>query len=153
MDTSSKRPHWYVIQCKTREDCRALEHLERQGYACYRPTLSVEKLRHGRRSTSQESLFPGYLFVQLDQVEDNWAPIRSTRGVIQIVRFSEDPAPMPHEVIESIRERLAKGPPRTPYLQPGEQVVIAEGAFSDVEAIFVADDGSERVMLLMNLLH
>lgn len=36
-----------------------------------------------------ESLFPGYLFIQLDQLNDNWHPIRSTRGVNQLVTFGK----------------------------------------------------------------
>jgi len=153
MLVSTGRPRWYVIQCKPREDGRALEHLERQGFSCYLPTLRVEKRRQGGKVEVQESLFPGYLFIQLDEVNDNWHPIRSTRGVIQMVRFKEYPQPVPDEIIESIRQRLADNQLRVPYLRPGERVRITEGCFSDLEAIFVANDGTERVMLLMNLLH
>jgi transcriptional antiterminator RfaH len=32
-------------------------------------------------------------------------------------------------------------------------VRITQGCFSDVEAILVANDGNERVVLLMNILH
>ena len=153
MPASTTRPRWYVVQCKTREDCRALEHLERQGFSCYRPTLCVEKRRQGRKVEIRESLFPGYLFVQLDEVNDNWYPIRSTRGVIQIVRFNEHPLPIDDDIVEMIRERLASDEPRVPYLEPGERVLITDGCFAHVEAIFVASDGDKRVMLLMNILH
>ena len=34
---SEGRPRWYVIQCRARQEERALEHLERQGFECYRP--------------------------------------------------------------------------------------------------------------------
>jgi transcriptional antiterminator RfaH len=143
---------WYVIQCKRREEFRALQHLERQKFSCYLPTLAVEKRRNGRKLDAREPLFPGYLFVRLDDVSDNWHPIRSTRGVIQIVRFSEHPLPLQDEIVEIIRQRLAGNAPRATYLRPGELVVITEGCFSHLEAIFVANDGDERVMLLMNIL-
>jgi transcriptional antiterminator RfaH len=144
---------WYVVQCRTREDCRALEHLERQGFSCYRPTLTVEKRRLGRIVQKQESLFPGYLFVQLDQVNDNWYPIRSTRGVIQIVRCRDRPLPVQDRIIGIIRARLANDRLQVPYLDPGERVVVTDGCFAHVEALFLANDGEERVMLLMNVLH
>jgi transcriptional antiterminator RfaH len=143
---------WYVIQCKRREEFRALEHLERQEFSCYLPTLAVERQRNGRKLDAREPLFPGYVFVKLDDVGDNWHPIRSTRGVIQIVQFGEDPLSVQDEVVEIIRQRLADNPPRIPYLRPGEPVVITKGCFADVEAIFVANDGDQRVMLLMNIL-
>ena len=144
---------WYVVQCKPREERRALENLERQGFSCYLPMLAVEKLRHGSVRPIPEPLFPGYLFISLDELTGNWYPIRSTRGVIQLVRVREYPIPMPDRVIEGICARLASHTPRIPYLKPGERVRITEGPFSEVEAIFIANDGQERVVLLMNILN
>ena len=142
---------WYVIQCKPRQDARALEHLKRQGFDCYLPTLSVEKLRNGKKLAGQESLFPGYLFVRMDVGRENWAPIRSTRGVSQLVRVRDQPLPVSSAIIEAIRLRLAIQQPRH-YLQAGDRVVITEGCFSQLEAIFIADDGDRRVTLLLNIL-
>jgi transcriptional antiterminator RfaH len=150
---STTWPRWYVVQSKPREDGRALERLERQGLSCYRPTLRLEKLRQGRKVAIQESRLPGYLFVQLDDVNDNWYPIRSTRRVIEILRFNEHPLPIEDEIVEMIRERVASTELRVPYLEPGERVLIFDGCFAGVETIFVANDGDERVMLLMNVLH
>lgn len=150
--SSTSQPCWYVIQCKPRQDVRALENLERQGFACYMPTLNAEKLLQGRKLLVREPLFPGYLFINLDAVNDNWYPIRSTRGVMQIVRVRERPLPVHGQVVETIRRRLAGDPPRMPYIQPGERVRITEGCFAQLEAIFIADDGDQRVMLLMNVL-
>ena len=80
MPASTPQPRWYVVQCKAREDRRALEHLERQGFGCYRPTLAVEKRRLGRKVERQEPLFPRYLFIRLSEIDSNWYPIRSTEG-------------------------------------------------------------------------
>jgi transcriptional antiterminator RfaH len=113
---------------------------------------SVERLRHGSRCDTHEPLFPGYLFVQLDQVSDNWYPIRSTRGVSAIVRFDGQPLPVQDEIIEAIQRRLAGCAVRVPYLRPGEHVRIRDGAFADLEGVFVANDGNERVVLLIRIL-
>ena len=56
------------------------------------------------------------------------------------------------EVAGVVRQRSQQTPVKEPYLKPGERVVITEGSFSQVEAIFVSDDGDERVMLLLNIL-
>jgi transcriptional antiterminator RfaH len=148
----TKSPRWYLVHCKPRQDERALEHLERQGFHCYRPLRPVERLRYGRSSTLPQSLFPGYLFIHLDCVTDNWYLIRSTRGVNRIVRFNDDPVPVADEIIEGIRERVADPKSFEPRFQPGERVQIAEGPFSQLEAIFLAKEGEERVVLLLNLL-
>ena len=144
---------WYVIKTKPREEYRALENLERQHFSCYLPELDVERLNRQCKLVRKEPLFPSYLFISLNNLDDNWYPIRSTRGVSHIVRFNEHPVPMRDELVDSIRNRIAIERPKVPYLQPGERVRIVDGSFSHLEAIFVANDGEERVMLLMNILH
>ncbi len=41
--------------------------VHRQGYQCYLPTISSEKLRQGLLNVSDEPLFPRYLFIRLGQ--------------------------------------------------------------------------------------
>src|SRR5213080_563819 len=108
-------PRWYVVQCRARQEERALDHLERQGFECYRPLYEREGIRRGRKILAQTALFPGYLFIRLDRIHDNWLPICSTRGVIQIVRFNEYPLPVADGIIESIRRRIESAPLREPY--------------------------------------
>jgi transcriptional antiterminator RfaH len=152
MSTTTTRPSWYLIHCKAREDERALAHLHRQGFSCYRPVRQVERCRNGRKYWVADPLFPRYLFIHLDCVNDNWSPIRSTRGVLGMVRFSNEPVPVRDEVIEGLRARLGSSTLAVPYLKPGERVQIIEGAFSQLEAIFLANDGDQRVVLLLNIL-
>ena len=148
-DTEELR--WYLVQCKPREDERALENLQRQGFECYRPARSVERRRHGRKCTVCEPLFPNYVFIRLNRVRDNWSSIRSTRGVLHLVRFNEFPLPVADAIIEGIRSRLDHGTAE-PYLKPGERVRITKGAFSQLEGIFVTHDGQDRVVLLLDIL-
>ena len=151
--TEEARPCWYLVQCKPREDERALEHLGRQGFQCYRPTRKVERLHQGKSRFNVESLFPGYLFIHLDRVKDNWHPIRSTRGVNRIVTFGLEPTPVADEIVDGIQTRLAASPggPQ-PRFSAGDRVLITEGAFADLEAIFVSNEGDQRVSLLLNIL-
>lgn len=142
---------WYLIHCKAHEEARALEHLERQGYTCFRPMQHRERRRLGRKCLVTEALFPRYLFIRLDSLNDNWHPICSTRGVQHFVRFTDQPLPVADSIIDGIRLRLSEETVE-PYLRPGERVQITHGAFSQLEAIFVANDGEERVVLLLNVL-
>jgi transcriptional antiterminator RfaH len=149
----ASQSRWYLVQCRARQDERALRHLERQGFECYRPLYEKERIRRGRRELASVVLFPGYLFIRLDRIHDNWSPIRSTRGVIQIVRFNVYPLPVADGIIEQLRQRIATGCRRELHLQSGERVIVTEGSFSGIEAIFLAGDGEQRVILLLDLLH
>ena len=153
MPSQHPPPRWYLIQCKPRQDSRAEENLARQAFKCYRPTHHVERVQRGRRVTLVESLFPGYLFIQLDQLNDNWHPIRSTRGVNQLVTFGKQPIAVANELIENLQQRLSNKSPESITFEPGDRVRINSGSFKELEAMFVARDGEERAMILLQLLH
>ncbi|WP_083196060.1 transcription/translation regulatory transformer protein RfaH [Pseudomonas sp. AU12215] len=145
--TNEKR--WYLVQCKPKQDFRALEHLQHQGYECLLPIHQIERLRKGRWTHQQEPLFPGYIFIELDTFQDNWMPIRSTRGVNQIVRFGANPLPVPISIITRLRDRSEL---IEHELQPGDRVIIDQAGSQGLEAVFLTKDGTERVILLMNIL-
>ena len=143
-------PAWYLVHCKSRQDERAEQNLLRQGYVCYRPQHSCERIVRGRRQIIAESLFPGYLFIQL-AADANWAPLHSTRGVIRIVGFGGIPLRLDDSLIDHLQQRTTA--PARPALEAGDSVRITEGGFAELDAIFVAMDGEQRVILLLNMLN
>ncbi|MDR2366145.1 MAG: hypothetical protein LBD68_09915, partial [Zoogloeaceae bacterium] len=72
---------WHLIHTKPRQEKRAVENLKRQGYTCYLPIISTEKLRRGVLALVEEPLFPRYLFIHLGMgpADKSWAPIHSTK--------------------------------------------------------------------------
>jgi transcriptional antiterminator RfaH len=150
MSQANNPARWYLIQTKPRQEARAAEHLQRQLFECYRPLKPGEKKR-GSRAAAEEELFPGYLFIRMDQTHDNWYPIRSTRGVARIVTFGGMPVPVQDVLIEQIRQRLLAPQPKVQFRE-GETVRINAEGFNDVEAIFLTADGDERAVILLNLL-
>jgi transcriptional antiterminator RfaH len=79
-------------------------------------------------------------------------PIQSTLGVERVVRFGEHPVPVPDALITQIKARMVASPRAASDFKSGERVVITEGIFAQVEAIFVTEDKRGRVTLLLNLL-
>lgn len=152
MSMSEYRPAkaWYLVQCKIRQDERAEINLLNQGYTCFRPTHRRERVLRGRRSVVCESLFPSYLFIQID-AEDSWAPLRSTRGVSRVVSFGGKPMPVRDEVIAEFHEHGGDSPVVNRFTC-GERVSITDGPFVELEAIFLTMEGKERVVLLMRFL-
>ena len=146
MISLDSKPRWYLVQTKPRQELRAEENLRRQNFESYRPI----KPCMSERDKPNEALFPGYLFIHLDQQRDNWYPIRSTRGVARVVAFGSEPTPVRDEIIEALRQRLAT--PNEPQFDPGERVLLCGGSFSEIEAIFVSADGDKRSVILLNLL-
>ena len=151
---SSDRSNWYLLQCKPRQDERAHLNLLQQNYVIFHPQLVSERVIRGKRVSGLESLFPGYLFIRLSR-NDNWAPIRSTRGVSRIVEFNHGPASVAECVIEHLRARCVESTElhADHDLTPGEHFQIIGGPLSPLESIFISSLGAERVMILLQFLN
>lgn len=145
---------WYLVYSKPRQEPVAQANLVRQGYQTYLPLVRTPRRRLGRRSIRIEPMFPRYLFIRLDKVTDNWAPIRSTLGVSSLVRFGTEPAPVPENLIEALQKRDdASGVQDIPLheFEPGQPVRIEEGPFAGYEGILLARTSRERVVVLLDI--
>lgn len=146
---------WFAVLTKPRQELRAEEQLRQQGYEVYYPRIRQEQRRRGRWLQVVEPLFPRYLFVQLAQGYDDFAPIRSTIGVSDLVRVGRSPRPLPEGLITELqgREDREQGIHISrPQWQPGMAVEFIEGPFAGIRGVFMAACGAERVLILLRLL-
>lgn len=154
-NAASGTKRWYLVYCKPRQERVAVENLERQGYETYLPRVRETRRRAGQRVKVIAPLFPRYLFIHLDEEFDNWGPIRSTLGVVSLVRFGQLPARVPDELLDLLRRRedaegLQAIDPQP--LKAGMRVRVASGSLAGYEGIFLAKTGRERVIVLLDIL-
>ncbi|ELX8381188.1 transcription/translation regulatory transformer protein RfaH [Providencia vermicola] len=144
---------WYLLYCKRGQIDRAIEHLNRQSVICMTPMTEIEKVVRGKRVTVQEALFPNYLFVKFDHNDIHTTTIQSTRGVSHFVRFGQLPAVVPDEIMELLQQAPLSHlvAPETPV--HGDNVLITEGIFSGIQAIYDEPNGESRSILLLNILN
>ena len=143
--------HWYAIHSKPRQEERALENLQRQGFEAWLPLLTVEKVLRSKLVQVIEPMFSRYLFIRLDTEQTNWSPIRSTLGVSKLVSFGNRPAVVADELIEALQQLPEQAPQR--LIQPGQQVKIVSGPLRGLEGIYQQADGELRAMVLIELLN
>jgi len=148
--TETNNTAWYVVHTKPRQEGRALENLQNQGFTCFLPTMQVQKLRNQRVQVVTEPMFSRYLFIQLDDQTQNWGPIRSTLGVSKLVSFGPQPAKVPPEFVAFLKE----APPETleRMFAPGDTVKVAAGPLQGLEGKYLAHDGETRAFVLIELL-
>lgn len=143
------------MQTKPRKESLATDNLQRQGFTTYCPhTMQAKHRRHCWQKVI-EPLFPRYLFVQLNVGVDNFASIRSTLGVIGLVRFGNQPAVMPESAIEAIQQHeqaIVDNCAEHPRWTKGDLVEILDGPFAGLRGIFQRKEGIERVSLLLDIL-
>jgi len=117
--------------------------------------LASEKLIKGAVSKLAEPLFPRYLFIRLDTGDSakSWSPIRSTRGVSKLVSFGNQPAKVSDELVDLIRARETSGEIAEKRLfNLGESIRVVDGPFAGIEGILQSIDGTQRVMILIELM-
>jgi len=142
--------HWYAIHSRPRQEERALENLERQGFEVWLPMLTVEKVRRGKLAQVVEPMFSRYLFIRLDTEQTNWSPIRSTLGVSKLVSFGNRPAVVHDDLIRVLQQLPACEPER--LFQPGQQVQFIAGPLKGLEGLYQQPDGELRAMVLVDLM-
>jgi transcriptional antiterminator RfaH len=146
---------WYALHVKPHKEPAVAGLLEAKGYEVYYPVLHVKPVNP--RSRKERPFFPGYLFVCLELSESGLSILRWTEGTHGLVEFGGEPASVPDNLIEELKERLAdlelrdlSGP--APF-EKGDRVRIVDGAFEGYEAIFDTTlPDRDRVQVLLTYL-
>jgi transcriptional antiterminator RfaH len=152
----SQTARWYLIHTKPAAESIAEANLGRQGFRVYYPRLLRTVCIRARRVSRVAPLFPRYLFLSLDVGNQTMAPVRSTVGVADIVRFGYAYAAVPSVVVTELQGRsdpvTGLHSLRQAQHEPGAAVTIVGGVFDGLEGIFHSRCGSDRVVVLLKLL-
>jgi transcriptional antiterminator RfaH len=150
--------NWYLIHTKPKQEFRAKENLENQSYEVFLPTIKVQKIVKKEIKIQEEPLFTRYIFINLDQISSNWFPIKSTRGVHEIVRFGmhSKPVPVPTVLIEALKNHKQVAEDSRALFQPGDPVEVLEGPFKALQGDFIRlfsdTSGQSRALVLIQIL-
>ncbi len=147
---------WFLIYCKPKQDARAEENLIRQGFSVFRPTINVIKGQlGGKNSVACESLFPRYLFLQANSEAQSLAPVMSTLGVANFVKFGDSYARVSERLIEEIKanavmQAFLAGSREA--IKKGDEVYVDGCGFNQMKAIYCNPCGNMRALILMNIM-
>ena len=146
---------WYVARTKPRQEAVALANLLRQGFQCYLPRLKVLRRIRRQQVVRLEPMFPQYLFFRPGRDEQSIAPVRSTLGVLGVVRFCVEPAQLAGERLDAIVTLESKqnraSIEELSAIIPGSRVMVMEGPLAGLEGL-VSAVSAKRVEVLMHLL-
>jgi transcriptional antiterminator RfaH len=129
---------WYLVHTKPRQEDVA---------------LAIERIRRRKAEIATEPMFPRYLFIWLDSSDQgkSWSPIRSTLGVSQLVHFGARAAKVDDALVDLLRQREQTMPVDAMF-HSGDSVVITEGPFAGIEAIYQTADADRRAFILLEIL-
>ena len=146
--------YWYVVRTKPKNEERARSYLEQNGMNTFLPWMETSQLSLGKGIKTLKPLFPGYLFVRFDLMQ-NYSLVKWGKGVNTILGFGKHPTPISDEVVSIIKSRTDENNivNRAYNLNKNDQIKINYGPLKDLLGIFerwVSDSG--RVKVLLNLI-
>ena len=114
---------WVIVQIKLHSYDLASRNLERQGFEIFLPKMKVAIRKETKFITKEVFVFPGYMFVGVDQKSSNWTKINSTYGVSKLLTFNNKPSVIPLGLIVALRDRYENNI-RSTFLCAWDQVKV-----------------------------
>ena len=143
---------WYAIWTRSRHEQVVREQLERKGVEAFLPTITRWSRWKDRKKQIDWPLFPGYCFARF--VPSARLPILKCTGVVNIVSFDGEPAPIPDHEIAGIRQLvesdLLYDP--CPLIREGMMVEVTHGPLRGVIGRLVRKGAHARLVLSVDLI-
>jgi transcription antitermination factor NusG len=143
---------WYVIYISARHEKHVAKQCEERGITSFLPSYKSVRRWKDRKKEIELPLFPGYVFVQITR--EKRVNLLRVPGVVHLVTFRGEPAPVSIGEIEMLRRGLTRSSAFRPhpYLKAGRKIRMRSGPMAGVEGIFVRKKDGARVVLSISLI-
>ena len=150
-----KSPAWYCARTKPKHEHIAAANLRKNlNLEVFHPRLRIERATRRGVVRVSEPLFPCYIFFRC-LIEEKLGEIQRTSGVSTVVHFAHRIPKIADAVIEELKECFEGEETMTveDRLSPGDEVIVAEGAFSGMRAFVLrVMPARKRVQVLLDVL-
>jgi transcription termination/antitermination protein NusG len=148
----SDAPAWYAVWTRSRHEQVVREQLEQKGLEAFLPTIKRWSRWKDRKKQVDWPLFPGYCFARFNGQER--LPVLKCAGVVNIVSFDGDIAPIPEQEIESIRRPVESDLQfdPCPLIREGMMVEVTHGPLKGVFGRLIRKGTHARLILAVDLI-
>ncbi len=99
------------------------------------PTEEVVELKNGKKSVTERRIYPGYVLVEMEMIDDTWHLVKHTSKVTGFIGGARNrPAPISEaevaKIVNQMQEGVDKPRPKVEWIV-GELVRVKEGPFTD----------------------
>src|SRR3989344_1822927 len=153
---------WYVVHTQSGHEARIAETLRQRVntlnqadkvFEVLIPTQDKIVIKHGKKSTIKEKIFPGYMLVLMIVDDASWLVVRTTPGVPGFVGVGNNPTPLSNIEVEAIQQFSTVGTPKfKTKFTTGEAVKITDGPFTDfLGSIESIDETAGKLKVLVSI--
>ena len=143
---------WFAVWTRSRHEAAVVSQLEDKQIEAFLPTITRWSRWKDRKKRIDWPLFPGYCFTRIDPSES--LPVLKCSGVVSLVCFEGQPAPIPNVEIESLRTLVAselRYDP-CPLIHEGMMVEVQWGPLRGVSGRLVRKGPHTRLILSVDLI-
>lgn len=139
VDTELK---WYVVSTHSGHERKVAQQIEQRVKAngldeeiteVLVPTQEKTVAKDGKKKTTEERLFPGYVIIKMQMNDATWHLIRNTEGVTGFIGPSKRPTALPESEVKAIMaySEIKQTAYETAF-HVGDPVKVADGPFKDL---------------------
>lgn len=148
MNARTTAPHWFAVSTRSRHERVVETQLAHKDIEAFLPTFTYVSRWKDRKKRIDAPLFPGYCFARFDPARA--LPVLTCAGVLNIVSFGGEPAPIPDLELDSIRLLISSKLQYDPYpsLTEGTMVEIVHGPLRGVAGRLLSKDLKRASLVL-----
>jgi len=112
------------------------------------------KIKGGRRYSTEDKVYPGYVLVEMILNDDSWYVVRNTPRVTGFIGAdSTTPTPLSEEEVSEIMKRTGAEEPKYKIdLRVGDVVKITDGPFKDFDGkVSELEEETAKVKVLVSI--
>lgn len=152
--------HWYVLHTYSGYEENVARNLkqridsmdmEDKIFDIIIPTEVKIKIKHGKRKTVREKIFPGYVLVNMAVTDASWYVVRNTPNVTGFIGTGVIPTPISDKEIKQIKKRMGVQEPKYKIdVKKGDAVKVTDGPFKNQEGkVSKVDEARGKVKILI----
>lgn len=156
------KARWYVVHTYSGHEARVAETLRQRiatlgqtdkVFELLIPTQDKIHIKHGKKFSLKEKIFPGYLLVKMILDDESWLVVRTTQGVTGFIGIGNKPTALSEPEVEAIMQFASLGAPKYKVnFSVGEAVKITDGPFSDfLGSIESIDEAHGKLKVLVSI--
>jgi transcriptional antiterminator NusG len=143
---------WYAVWTRSRHEQVVRTQLDEKHVPAFLPTMRRWSRWKDRKKQIDVPLFPGYVFARFEAGER--LSVLKCSGVVSIVSFDGEPAPVPDHEIEGIRTLVESTLPYDPCptIKTGTLVEVSHGPLKGVVGRLTRKGSQSRLVLSVYLI-
>ncbi len=142
---------WYAVHVRSNQERNTARFLEDRSVDVFLPSYHVRSKRSDRTITLTKPLFPGYLFVHLDNENQARIHVLKAPGTVRIVGFGGALVTVPDATIESLKILVDNGSDQVrphPLIRVGSVVQVLNGPFTGATGILCETKGRKPQLVV-----